>query len=228
MRAVVVLGSYLAASTLALGQPTPGTQHMIGAEPPVGVPTEKEVGDVIYAKFDYTATNGVRLLEEFETRELMREVLLSSGAFLTAKNNKRFVDFCSKEGAASGFQPGEVVCFRDANRDGRLEQLHIPGTRFGAFKMLKSPGPRYEESIDLDSTKGFRRELLYDGISGGVVRLGYREFIDSLARPAFQQELTYTLEATGSTEVAFRGARLRILSATNQQIQYEVLAGLRD
>lgn len=73
---------------------------------------------------------------------------------------------------------------------------------------------------------GFRYELLYQGISGNVVSLLYREYIDDLARPAFQQNLTYTLTPEGPTEVSFRETRIRILSADNNRIRYEVLSGL--
>ena len=54
----------------------------------------------------------------------------------------------------------------------------------------------------------------------------YREYIDDLARPAFQQDLSYTLAAEGPTEVSFRGTRFRILSADNNKIRYELLSGL--
>lgn len=228
MKALALVGLGLVVSTLAQAQQAENVKHMVGAEPPIGARARKDVGEVIYSKFDYTATVGVRLLEDFSTRELLRHVDLVQGTFLTATNGKKATDYCSKEGSVSGFAPGEFVCFRDLNRDGRLEQLHIPGTRFGAYKMLKGPGPAYKEDLDLDATTGFRRELLYDGLSGGIVRLGYREFINSLARPAFQQDLTYTLDQTGPTEVVFRGARLRIYSASNEGIDYEVLGGLRD
>ena len=51
---------------------------------------------------------------------------------------------------------------------------------------------------------------------------------NDLARPAFQQDLHYTLEPSGPTEVSFRGARIRILSADNNTIHYELLSGLHD
>lgn len=209
-------------------QPSPGAKRHVGEEPALAVQTTRDVGEVIYSKFDYVATSGVRLLDSFEGKELLRKIYLPRGTFLAARSAKGQVDLCTEPGLFEGFDEGEVVCFRDSDRDGRLEQLHIPGTRFGAWRMLKAAPLRYEEAIDLDRTKGFRRELLYDGLAGGVVRLGYREFIDNMARPAFQQDLTYTLEPEGPTDAAFRGARIRIHRASNQEISYEVVASLRD
>lgn len=228
MKAIKLVGLGLIISTFAQAQEGANSKRMVGAEPPIGVRASRDVGEVVYSKFDYTATAGIRVLEDFSTRELLRRVTLLQGTFLTATESKKATDYCTKEGAVSGFEPGEIVCFRDLDRDGRLERLHIPGTRFGAYKVVEGSGPRYKEDVDLDATIGFRRELLYDGLSSGVVRLGYREFINSMARPAFQQDLTYTLEPSGPTEVGFRGARLRIHSASNQGIDYEVISGLRD
>lgn len=72
-----------------------------------------------------------------------------------------------------------------------------------------------------DGAKTFRRILSYSGVSRGVVTLEYREFSGDLARPAFTQSATYDL-AEGR-EIAFRGARLEILSADNISVRYRVL-----
>ena len=67
----------------------------------------------------------------------------------------------------------------------------------------------------------FRREIIYNGVAKGVVRLAYREFKDDLARPAFSQELTYDI-AEGD-EVGYSGMRIKILKATNTTIKYVVI-----
>lgn len=70
----------------------------------------------------------------------------------------------------------------------------------------------------------FRRELVFSGVSKGTVSLLYREYQDDLARPAFSQELSYDL-AEGD-EIGFRGARFKVLKATNTSIRYVVLKPL--
>lgn len=74
--------------------------------------------------------------------------------------------------------------------------------------------------------EGFKMELLYQGVADDVLRLSYREFNESLARPAFQQELTYTLSEEGSTEVSFRSLRIEVVSGDNSELRYRVLQGL--
>jgi hypothetical protein len=73
----------------------------------------------------------------------------------------------------------------------------------------------------------FRWELIYEGLDGATVNMLYREFVGDLVRPGFQQELKYTLTNPGPTEIRFRTAKLRIVSADNNGINYEVLNGLK-
>lgn len=106
-------------------------------------------------------------------------------------------------------QPAEVFWYNTAGAPVRYAARGI------AYTMSTSPkvGPT-----------AFKRELVYSGVSGGVVRLSYREFSGDLARPAFTQELTYDL-ADGD-EIGFRGARFRVLKATNVSIRYVVVKPL--
>lgn len=80
------------------------------------------------------------------------------------------------------------------------------------------------EKCLLLGTTGFRRELLYSGVSKGTVSIQYREFMNDMARPAFSQELKYDL-ADGS-EIGYKGARFQIIKATNTSIRYKVLKPL--
>lgn len=71
---------------------------------------------------------------------------------------------------------------------------------------------------------GFRRELVYGGVSQGTVSISYREFSGNLARPAFTQELKYDLKE--GREIGYRGARFEILEATNVAVKFRVLRPL--
>ena len=43
-----------------------------------------------------------------------------------------------------------------------------------------------------------------------------------MARPAFNQDLTYELDADGSTVIVFRQIKLKVLKATREDITYTV------
>lgn len=67
----------------------------------------------------------------------------------------------------------------------------------------------------------FQQTLIYSGKSGNKVRLGYREFSNSVARPAFNNDVEYDL--TESKTIGYKGARVEILEATNEFIRYRVI-----
>ncbi len=68
----------------------------------------------------------------------------------------------------------------------------------------------------------FQQTLIYNGRVGDRIRIGYREFSGDVARPAFSNEVEYDLSS--SREISYRGARIRIIDANNQQIRYVVLS----
>lgn len=71
-------------------------------------------------------------------------------------------------------------------------------------------------------TSFLKRELLYNGVTGSVVHLSYREFFNDFARAAFSQDLVYDLEK--SDVIGFKGMRIRVHSADNTAIEYEILS----
>jgi hypothetical protein len=80
-------------------------------------------------------------------------------------------------------------------------------------------------SIERSSTfkpASFQQTLLYNGTIGNRVTLAYREFSDDMARPAFNNEVTY--DVSESLTLGYKGARLKVIQATNTEITYTVLA----
>jgi hypothetical protein len=82
-------------------------------------------------------------------------------------------------------------------------------------------------SMEIEKIKaaGIRKDLLYSGKSGSTIRISYREFTFyngyTIARPDFFKELTYDLSE--SDIITFEDMRIKVLSATNNEIVFEVL-----
>jgi len=72
------------------------------------------------------------------------------------------------------------------------------------------------------TSNDFQQTLIYSGRVGDRIRISYREFSGSLARPAFSNDAEYDLSE--SDIIAYRGARIRVLEANNQSIRFEVLS----
>ncbi len=65
-----------------------------------------------------------------------------------------------------------------------------------------------------------QQTLIYNGKIGSRIKFGYREFSNNYARPAFNNDVEYDLSE--SKVVAYKGAQIEILEATNQYIKYIV------
>ena len=77
------------------------------------------------------------------------------------------------------------------------------------------------EKTEIDAKRSYTNfELLYSGVSGGAVRLTYREYSPGdLTHPSQFQDLTYNL---ADKSVRFKDVVLEIESADNQNIRFRV------
>ena len=71
------------------------------------------------------------------------------------------------------------------------------------------------------SDNSFQQTLIYSGKIGNRIKLGYREFSNNMARPAYSNDAEYDLGE--SSFVGYKGARLEIIEATNEYVKYRVL-----
>lgn len=77
----------------------------------------------------------------------------------------------------------------------------------------------------VESASDYKQELIYQGLSGGSLKVAYREYVDSLARPAFTEVVEYDNQEP-PFEIAFKGARITVHSATSNELVYTVTKGL--
>jgi len=74
------------------------------------------------------------------------------------------------------------------------------------------------KKIARSHAESYQRQIIYTGKSGNTIYLMYREFKNDMARPAFTQNLTFDL--SDSKVVGVMGARLKVMKATNTNIEY--------
>lgn len=77
------------------------------------------------------------------------------------------------------------------------------------------------QMIQVPMSDSFQQTLIYNGRVGNKINVGYREFSNDLARPAFSNNVEYDLSE--SKEIGYKGALLSIVEATNQFIKYKVI-----
>lgn len=67
----------------------------------------------------------------------------------------------------------------------------------------------------------FQQTLLYSGRVGNKINIGYREFSNNTARPAFNNDVEYDLSS--SSVIGYKGAQLEVIKADNTSITYRLI-----
>lgn len=220
----------IAGCAKAPAKPTPYTIYSDFGEtiPPVGTSNSVEIGVSMYhdviammdQKLEVSLSKSAEITSEHGEKFT---IAAETKGYVTQIYRAKFPAFCPIEsGAYSRF------CLTDEDRDGVFERaIDIVNRRNG---FVTSPVPYSTKLSPLTRANdvphsqmkfiGTKRELLYQGVSKGTIKISYREFKDSLARPAFTQDVLYDLESDGTGQIAFNGLRIKVLSASNSQISY--------
>ena len=96
-------------------------------------------------------------------------------------------------------------------------------TTFGTSTCYNADFSR--ERMTSVSKSSLQQTLLYGGRIGDRINIAYREFKESMARPAFNHEAEYDLSE--SRVIGYRGASLEVIEADNNHIKYRVLRNFR-
>ncbi len=67
----------------------------------------------------------------------------------------------------------------------------------------------------------FQQTLIYSGRVGNKINIGYREFSNNTARPAFNNDVEYDLSS--SDVIGYKGALIKVIKANNSSITYELI-----
>lgn len=190
-------------------------------EPSVGVPAKREVGESLLRKGISTVTKSsvVTLLDEASSSmDLGHKLFVAAGTIgsLQRRSDNGLPMMCSLTSGAI------FACLVDTDKDGVFDQSMF-ASRDKYFPLV-SP-VRYKIASServVEDSADFHVDVLYQGLTKGEVKISFREFKGGLARPAFTQDISYELEKDGSTIIAFKGMRIKVLKATSMDITYVV------
>lgn len=76
-----------------------------------------------------------------------------------------------------------------------------------------------------ERSDSFQQTLLYSGRVGNKINISYREYTNSYARPAFNNDVEYDLST--SKQIGYKGAQLEVINADNNSITYKVIRNFR-
>lgn len=203
----------------------PTLKHKDVATPALGKESEAAPGQSIFRQTHALFVTQTKLATEARgtykglTLQVPKGALLARGHMGSDKTDR----YCTEKQylAADRFAK---VCF-----DGPPSALHTAILDFDPAKnkiSLHQPvGIETAEEIQPDENS-VSKELLYQGFSRGTLRLTYREFLRDMARPSFYQETTYEITSFPA-EVRFQEVAIRILSADNNRIRYQITSGFK-
>ncbi len=194
--------------------------------PEVGKVAQSALGEDMLRQGFYTETDG------FETKQVnnIRGYKISSGFYPQISEDKnytyhRFQMYSSTDG--SGFlisgrdllglplpMPESIRVAKD-----KVETCLIVGGLARPACDTEVPYERVRRPAI--SERDFQQTLIYSGRVGSRIKLGYRESSGNTARPAFSNEAEYDLSS--SNEIGYRGAKIRVITADNEHIEYIVL-----
>ncbi|MCL2128467.1 MAG: hypothetical protein FWH38_09450 [Treponema sp.] len=187
--------------------------------PELGTVATKSIGDILLSQGVRTTYPAIEMLQNVSGPALVRGNI-QKGIYIAVN------------------QEGNKTIYKPANNDiimneamGLLslalssEGLYIAGRNgFGMLVNMKKIEPYcYAETVTtIETSSDFQQTLIYTGREGNTVKAAYREFSGNSARTAFNIDATYDLN--DSDIIAFRGAKLQIIEATNTTITYRVLS----
>ncbi len=205
--------------------PVADRQQRVGSRPDLNRSATAEVGDNLYTEFKVVTKQTATLTEDANgSLELGHRIALPAGKAGELQKHSQYgwKMMCFQYVTVSGVGGPAHTCLVDVEGDGTFDKSMFTN-RDKYFDLDKKAAYSCaSDSSSQDITDGFKREALYQGVSKGSVKVSFREFINSMARPAFTQDISYDLEPDGTTLIAFQGLRIRVLRASSSGIEYIV------
>ncbi|HIJ62308.1 MAG TPA: hypothetical protein HPQ04_06395 [Rhodospirillaceae bacterium] len=198
----------------------------VGKSVEFGVKHTVDVGESVFSEFDYASAPGAVLRDNCDQWGAMQHFKVPAGASLLNSTVSGKPAFCTPGPAvfAAAGNPIGHACFFDETGSGVFASVTSPESALGIVSDIT---PLRYSKTEIIAGQGFKYDLLYDGINNNTIHLSYREYQNNFVRPAFQQDIQYTINTTGDTEVSFKGARILVHNANNNNITYTVFSGVR-
>ena len=187
----------------------------------VGVPLLATAGTAIVERVKLGSFTTANIVERFRDLGGFMGVTLESPQDMVVTKDGNAIQAC-------GFARYYRYCAIDKDGDGQFEAGLVQYSQSSPELTpvtLKKPIPygRIREKTVLPPEGNFRQELVYLGFSNGTLRLAYREFINDQARPAFTDEITFTLSGKGQPEeIAYKDIVIEVQAVSNAGIRYVI------
>lgn len=185
------------------------------SEPPIGSINTVSVGDYMVRQGTYVEREAIRVTQA--GKSLAYDIM--PGIYEKKGESKDGTTYYPVAGGArvkkaALADPWNYVLVSDKNELCIVTAFSVESCTSGGV---------WEKTMHAATTdNSFQQSLIYSGKVGNKINVGYREFSNSVARPAFNNDVEYDLNQ--SSVIGYRGARLEVLDASNQSIQFKLIS----
>jgi hypothetical protein len=228
--------------------PTPTTEESteIKSDPAIGAISSIEIGDNLYS--DYLVTTEQTYLVTINDTSITEvdvgyKIKIRNGDTykLTKYSSENLNAVCINGDKKIISGETNFICLVDKEDSGVFDYYVANKESVTISKKKKKRNlsfKKLDQSIAYKITENspkimreqakFRREAIYQGVSKGVLKMSFMEFVNDYARPAFTQDIFYDMRSDGTATIAFKGLRVEILSVKGSTVQYKVLQPFSD
>lgn len=189
-------------------------------QPSLGLRKVVTAGDAILNQSNVSWVEAASIIGEYNSPlQISNKFTLNSDNIFKAEISSAAFKACvtTPVGDRNGFP-----CLLDDDGDGVFDRVagssiskaHPIGTPVAYRRLEPVPVPLL--------ASGFTRTLLYQGVTAGTLTLGYREFKDDLARPAFDETLNIPLSNQFPQKFAVKGAIFTVYKIDGLGIDYSI------
>jgi hypothetical protein len=189
--------------------------------PAINKESVAQIGEEMLKQGKYYEGEGIRLAEEIKFGGMFTYYTMTPGEYVKVGEDKNSGFYKPSSGPRGGdvkkaalADPWESIQFlKDGSEIAIVTIFHL--------RVAEKNKGVTQIKIPVLADDAFQQTLIYSGKVGNKVKIGYREFSNNVARPAFNNDVDYDL--TDSPVIGYKGARIEVLEATNQYIRYRVL-----
>jgi hypothetical protein len=189
------------------------------SEPPINSVNTAYVGDTLLKQGRFTLQDAIRVDRPVQ----VGAYTLQPGHFTKHGDDAESEYYAPAAGGVA--QPGSIqrAFLADPPISVRVHKYgpEVCVLNIMSMRVCRNVGGYERVQIPVTSANSFQQTLIYSGMVGNKLNIGYREFSSDMARPAFNNDVEYDLST--SKVLGYKGARIEVLDANNEQIKYRVI-----
>jgi len=190
------------------------------SDPPVGQVNTANVGEILVRQGTYAEVEAILVHEKF-SGGLIGTYTFHPGYYIMVGQDDKAGYYEPEQGQEGGHVTKSAITDPYQSMQVYHKKPKVCGVSTLGGKACEGNAPISRVKRPALRANSFQQALIYSGTVGNKISIGYREFSNSMARPAFNNNVEYDL--SDSNIIGYKGAQMEIIEATNQFLRYRVI-----